>query len=236
MTAHFVNMLDDLRRRSLRMASQVDDILQEACEAVFDADAQLARRVIRRDEEIDRAEVEVETEVIRLLALYQPVGVDLRLLCTVLKVNNDLERIADCAVNLAERAQHRELQPLARECPELKRLCPVARSSLRIAVQAYGSDDTDVARRAIERDAAIDALYGQIVRWVVDGAAVAPERIAGYLDVLSVAKNLERVADHATNIAEDVVYLATGEIVRHREPPGDAPPSDLEVPNDDGMA
>ncbi len=204
------------------MASQVEDILQEACESVFDADTQLALRVIRRDEEIDTAEVEVEAEVIRLLALYQPVGVDLRLLCTILKVNNDLERIADCAVNLAERARHHELQPLARECPELKRLCPIVRSSLRIAIQAYGADDTELARRAIERDEAIDALYGEIVRWVVDGAAGASARIAAYLDVLSVAKNLERVADHATNIAEDVVYLATGEIVRHREPPADS--------------
>ena len=102
MTAHFVNLLDQLRRRSLRMASQVEDIVQEACESVFQSDETLARRVLGRDEEVDREEVAVETEVVRLMALYQPVGIDLRLLCTVLKVNNDLERIADCAVNIAD--------------------------------------------------------------------------------------------------------------------------------------
>jgi phosphate transport system protein len=219
MTAHFVNLLDDLRRRSLRMASEVEDMVFEACEAVFAADETLARRVIYRDREIDSAEVEVEAEVIRLLALYQPVGVDLRMLCTILKVNNDLERVADCAVNLAERAKHGELQKLAAQSLELKQMCPVVRKALRAAVQAYSATDAETARRVREQDEGIDALYGQVVRNVAS-LTIAPEDLAGHLDLLSVAKNLERIADHATNIGEDVIYLATGQIVRHsREVP-----------------
>jgi phosphate transport system protein len=214
MTAHFVNLLDDLRRRSLRMASEVEDMVHEACEAVFAADEDLARRVITRDREVDAAEVEVEAEVIRLLALYQPVGIDLRMLCTILKVNNDLERVADCAVNLAERAKHGELQLLAKQTPELRQLCPIVRKSLRSAVQAYSTNDADVARRVREGDQGIDALYGQIVRMVAS-TSIGPDEAPGYLDLLSVAKNLERIADHATNIAEDVIFLATGKIVRH---------------------
>jgi phosphate transport system protein len=216
MTAHFVSLLEELRRRSLRMASQVEDMLHEACEAVFEPNEPMALRVIQRDAEADAAEVEVEAEVIRLLALYQPVGIDLRTLCTVLKVNNDLERAADCAVNIAERARHGELQPVARRCEELKQLCPAVRQVLRDAVQAYSQNDAAGAQRVLTQDEGIDALYGQIVRTIVAYADRTAKQLAGELDLLSVAKNLERIADHATNIAEDVIYLSTGKIVRHQ--------------------
>lgn len=216
MTAHFVNLLDELRRRSLRMASQVEDVLSEACEATLDPNVQLALRVIQRDEEVDAAEVEVEAEVIRLLALYQPVGVDLRMLCTILKVNNDLERVADCAVNVAERASHGALQGLAQRSEELREMVPAVRRALRAAVQAYSANDVDGARRVLDQDSGIDAIYQQLVRRVVASTQLSAEEIAPYLDLLSVAKNLERIADHATNIAEDVIFLSTGQIVRHR--------------------
>jgi phosphate transport system protein len=219
MSSHFVNLLEELRRRSLRMASEVEDIVQEACEAVFEPDRVLARRVVTRDQEVDREEVEVESEVVRLLALYQPVGIDLRFLCAVLKVNNDLERIADCAVNIAERAQHLELQPAADASREIKQMCPVVLHMLREAIHAYRTEDAAAARRVLAQDEPIDALYAQIIRRIIQQASESPENIAAQLDLLSVAKNLERIADHATNIAEDVVFLSTGSIVRHQGPP-----------------
>ncbi len=215
MTAHFVNLLDDLRRRSLRMASQVEDMFQEACEVVFLSEEALATRVMSRDSEVDADEVAVESETIRLMALYQPVGVDLRLLCTILKVNNDLERVADCAVNIAERARHLEVQNLSNDNDDLKAMCPFVRRMLRDAVQAYSQEDADLARRVLREDATIDACYGRIVRSIVVSAARSPDLMAGYLDMISIAKNVERIADHATNIAEDVIYLSTGTIVRH---------------------
>lgn len=216
MTAHFVHLLDELRRRSLRMASEVEDMLQEACEAVFELDEGLAVRVIQRDAEIDAAEVEVEAEVIRLLALYQPVGIDLRLLCTILKVNNDLERVADGAVNIAERARAGQVQAEARKSADLKQLCPVVRRVLRNAIQAYGADQADAARDVLHQDEAVDALYVQIVSRIFRHDAAAADELAGRMDLLSVAKQLERIADHATNIAEDVIYLLTGKIIRHQ--------------------
>lgn len=215
MTAHFVNLLEDLRRRSLRMASQVEDMLEELCEVVLQLDEPLARRVVKRDEEIDAEEVAVESEVIRLLALYQPVGSDLRLLTTILKVNSDLERVADCSVNIAQRAYHRFVQPLAAGNAHLRQMVPLVRAALRDAVHAYASDDLAVAQKVLAADRAIDALYGQIVRTAVATAAESPDQMPAHLDVLSVAKNLERIADHATNIAEDVVFLCTGAIIRH---------------------
>jgi phosphate transport system protein len=217
MTAHFVNLLDDLRRRSLRMAAMVEDMVEEACESIFQPDEHLARRVLSRDREVDAEEVEVEKEVIRLMALYQPVGSDLRLLCTVLKVNNDLERVADCAVNIAERAGNLELQPLARANTELTQIGPLVRRMLRSAIQAYNLEDAEAAARVVHEDTAVDALYYAIARQVVASASAAPESVQALLDLLAVAKSLERIADHATNIAEDVVFLATGAIVRHRQ-------------------
>jgi phosphate transport system protein len=222
MTAHFVNLLDDLRRRSLRMASQVEDMVEEACEAVFRSDEYLARRVIARDSEVDAEEVEVEKEIIRLMAQYQPVGADLRLLCTVLKVNNDLERIADCAVNIAERARKLDVQSLANANPDLRRMGPLVRRVLRAAVHAYNLEDENAARIVLKDDAAIDVLYQQIARQVVSASSESPETVSAQLDLLAVAKALERIADHAMNIAEDVIFLTTGAIVRH----GSAPRAD----------
>ena len=216
MTAHFVDMLDVLRRRSVRMAQLVEEIVREACAAVFQADVEKAKNVVLRDNDVDREEVEVESEVIRLLALYQPVGSDLRLLCTVLKVNNDLERIADCAVNVAERARHVDARTLAGPYEDLRQMGPIVVHMLHNAVKAYGSQLVDDAQRVLLEEDAVDALYGQIIRRLVAEASVSPAKIASFLDVLSVAKNLERIADHATNIAEDVVFVCTGEIVRHR--------------------
>ena len=213
MTSHFFNLLNETHRRSMRMAGVVEDMLHEACEVVFEPNEALAQRVVARDREIDREEVEIEAEVIRLMALYQPVGSDLRLLCAILKVNNDLERIADCAVNLAERAKHQELQPIATRMDRLRHMCPLVQRVLHNAIHAYGMQDAKVAKLVLEADPEIDEAYAAIIRQVVQQAD--RDQLAGYLDVLSVAKNLERIADHATNIAEDVVFLCTGSIIRH---------------------
>lgn len=216
MTAHYVSMLEAVRRRSLRMASEVEDMVQQACETITTNDKSLAREVIDRDVSIDAAEVEVEAEVISLLALYQPVGADLRLLCSILRVTADLERVADCAVNIAERARHLEVQPLARREADFGELCDAVIRALRSAVQTFRTNNSDAARTIIARDEAIDALYAQIVRSVVAEADRSPASLSAHLDLLSVAKNLERIADHATNIAEYVIFLSTGKIVRHQ--------------------
>ncbi|HOW17752.1 MAG TPA: phosphate signaling complex protein PhoU [Phycisphaerae bacterium] len=216
MSAHFVSLLDELRRRSLRMASAVEDMLGEACEAVQRTDQALAQRVIARDAEIDAEEVEVESEVIRLITLFQPMASDMRLLCAVLKVNSDLERIADCAVNIAERARHLDAQSGVNQNPDVHHIAAIVRRALRNAVQAYSAEDAQAARQVLGEDDAIDAFYGQFIRKLAADAARSPERMATHLDILSIAKNLERVADHATNIAEDVIFLRTGRIVRHQ--------------------
>ncbi len=217
MTIHFVNLLDELLRKSLRMASLCEDMLSEACDSVFEPDDKLAKRVIKRDQEVDSEEVEVETETIRLMALYQPVGSDLRLLCATLKTNSDLERIADCAVNIAERASHLEEAYDLPGAREIQLMIPVVKRVLRNAIQAYASQDGEIAKTVFTEEKLVDDLYGQMIRVVIDETAKSPDNLAAMLDILSVAKNLERVADHATNIAEDVVFLDTGNIIRHTD-------------------
>lgn len=215
MTAHFVNLLEDLKRRAGRMGALVADMVQEACESVMDSNDALANRVIGRDEDVDAEEVAVESEVIRLLALYQPVGSDLRLLCAILKTNNDLERIADCAVNIAQRARHIEADTTTRYGSTIKEMATFVRRMLRNASQAFAVVDVETARSTFAEDDQVDALYEQVINQIVAEGATSSDGMAARLDVLSVAKNLERIADHATNIAEDVIFLSTGEIVRH---------------------
>jgi len=210
-----VNLLEELRRRVTRMANLVEDIVQEACEAVATTDESLARRVIRRDTEVDAEEVAIESEIIRLLALYQPVGSDLRLLCATLKINNDLERIADCAVNMAERAKHLDKQALRRHGQLIAEMGTIVRRMLRSAVQAFAVEDPENAQATVKEDDRVDGLYEEVVKLIVEEGAASPNTMAAQLDLLSVAKNLERIADHATNIMEDVIFLSTGEIVRH---------------------
>jgi phosphate transport system protein len=215
MSAHFVQLLDVLRRRSLAMASAVEDMLDEACSAALQADHNLAQRVIARDSDIDAEEVAVEAEVIRLITLFQPVASDMRLLATVLKINTDLERVADCAVNIAQRARHLDRAGIDESSEDLKTTVQSAQQMLHGALQAYATEDPGAARAIRDQDAVMDAFYGQFIRKVAEQASRSPESIGTYLDVLSIAKNLERIADHATNIAEDVIFLRTGEIVRH---------------------
>jgi phosphate transport system protein len=216
MSARFVELLDLLRRRSLRLASAVEDMVDEACTAALSADHALARRVIERDKEVDTEEVSIETEVIRLITLFQPVASDMRLLTTVLKINSDLERVADCAVNIAQRAKHLDSAGLGASLPDLKAIAQGVQQILRNALQAYAGEDAVAAQALLEKDAAIDAFYGQFIRKLTVEAARSPELMTTHLDVLSMAKNLERIADHAVNIAEDVIFLKTGQIVRHQ--------------------
>jgi len=217
MTTHFVNLLEDIRRRVARMASFVEDMVLEACESVTDTKEGLADRVIKRDNEVDTEEVAVESEVIRLMALYQPVGSDLRLLCAILKINNDLERIADCAVNIAERARYMKGGADPHHLETIREMGTFVRSMLRNAIQSFVMVDIETAHKAFVEDDHVDTLYEQTIKRIVADGAASSGGMASQLDVLSVAKNLERIADHATNVAEDVIFLSTGEIVRHGE-------------------
>ncbi len=215
MSRHLIDLLDDLKTRVARMSALVQHIVEQAVDAVLDADAELARRTIASDERIDDEEVKVEQAAIDLLALHQPAAGDLRLITTVIKVNSDLERIGDCAVNCAQR-----VLPLAAsdgyEPPaDLRLMATSVVSNLRDALKAFNLNDVELARQVVRNDDAVDALYHQIVQDMLTRMQAAGHQAGTDLSNIMIAKNLERIADHCTNIAEDVIYVHTGRIIRH---------------------
>jgi phosphate transport system protein len=215
MSRHLSELLDDLKDRVARMSALVQQIVEQAVEAVYTVDPKLAQQVVASDERIDEEEVKVEQAAISLLALHQPAAGDLRLITTVIKVNSDLERIADCAVNAAQR-----VTSLARETGyepprDLKLIGNSVVSILRDAIRAFNLNDAELARHVLRNDDVVDALYHQIVQDQLGAIEQDGRNASAELSNIMIAKNLERIADHCTNIAEDVIYVQTGRIVRH---------------------
>jgi phosphate transport system protein len=197
------------------MTAMVQQSVERAVEAVFTLDPQLMQHVIDGDSRIDEDEVKVEKAAIDLLALYQPAASDLRLITTIIKVNSDFERIADCAVNVAQRVQY--LRNLDRYEPptDLRVMSNSVVSTLRETIQAFNLGDENLARRVLQSDDVVDALYHQIVQDMLSIMESDAHKANRDLSNIMIAKNLERIADHCTNIAEDVIYVNSGRIVRH---------------------
>ena len=197
------------------MSTLVLEVVEQACEAVFTCNARLAQEAILLDQRVDEEEVRVEKSAIDLLALQQPAAVDLRLVTTIIKVNADFERIADCAVNIAQRAMplsHLEDYDLP---SDLKLMANTVMSTLRDTMKAFNLRDEALARHVLKSDDVVDALYHQIVQDMLALMESDGQKANVDLGNIMIAKNLERIADHCTNIAEDVVYIHTGRIIRH---------------------
>ena len=215
MSRHFQDLIVELRGRVARMTASIQALVEEAVESVFQADANLAQDAIRSDARVDDAEVEVEKMAIDLLALHQPAAADLRLITTVIKVNADFERIADCAVNVAQR-----VLPLARlgnykPPADLKLMGSTVVTTLRDTIKAFNLNDVELARTVLRSDDVVDALYHQIVQDMLSDMERNGASASTDLSNIMIAKNLERIADHCTNIAEDVIYIHSGRIIRH---------------------
>jgi phosphate transport system protein len=215
MSHHFIDLLDELKSRLARMTAMVQQSVEMAVEAVFTADPRLMQQVIDGDSQIDEEEVKVEKGAIDLLALYQPAATDLRLITTIIKVNSDFERIADCAVNVAQRVQY--LRNLDDYTPptDLRVMANSVVSTLRDTIQAFNLQDENLARRVLRGDDVVDALYHQIVQDMLSIMQNHANQANRDLSNIMIAKNLERIADHCTNIAEDVIYVHSGRIIRH---------------------
>ncbi|MHC4262346.1 MAG: phosphate signaling complex protein PhoU [Planctomycetota bacterium] len=215
MSIHLHQDLERLEKSLLYLAAQVEDAVRKALGAVLERRPDLAEEVIRGDRMIDEREVEIEEECLKLLALHHPVATDLRFLAAVLKIDNDLERVGDLAVNIAKRAR-----TLCQSTPfpvpaEMRPMMEASMGMLREALDAFVSGDLSVAHGVCAKDDAIDDLHKKIARQVVEQMESNSDAVAPGMLIWSVSKALERIADHATNIAEDVVYMVDGEIIRH---------------------
>jgi len=216
MTRHIERQIEHLKERILRLGTLVEEAISKSITALINRDVTLAQRVMANDEEIDRMEVEVEEECLKLLALYQPVAADLRLVVAMLKINNDLERMGDLAKNIAKRvSQLAEHKPLDLP-PEIRTMAMQAQDMVKQCLDAVVRGDPALARLVREEDDLVDDGRQRIQRRVMQGIKDDPEAVESLLRINSVSKHIERIADMATNIAEDVIYMVEGEIVRHR--------------------
>ena len=216
MSRHLLVEIEKLKKAIVSVAGTVEEAVSAAVSAVRNRDRELARQVIENDQHIDQMEVEVEEDCLKILALHQPCATDLRFIVSVLKINNDLERIGDLAVNVAERGAYLATVD-AIECPfPLETMAEKTVGMLNKSLDALVNMDPNLAREVTVTDDEVDAINREAFVQVEKGVRHDPNHIDQLIHYLSVARHLERIADLATNIAEDVVYLVEGVIIRHR--------------------
>lgn len=212
---HFHDELSQVKVRLLTMSGEAEAAVQLAVEALLDRDLAKARRVIDGDGVIDAMEIEVEEQCLGLLALQQPMARDLRLLVSAIKISNELERVGDHAVNIAQSAERIiQSRPITPE-PEIVEMARVAREMLSDALEAFVRGDAASAREICRRDDKVDALNRSVFRILLTHMMEDPHSIGTAMGLLLVSRNLERIADLATNIGEDVVFLVEGKSIKH---------------------
>jgi phosphate transport system protein len=209
--------LRGLRAGLLKMGGLAERQIAEAVDSLVNRNTGQARETIARDTEVNRMDTEMDERCIRLLALHQPAASDLRFITTGLKITTDLERIGDNAVNICERAIELNEEPQLKPYIDIPRMAEIAQSMVKDSLDAFMRDDTDLAEEVIERDDEVDLLNYQIYRELLSYMAEDPQTIPRATRILFVSKYLERIADHATNIAEMVVYMVKGRTIRHME-------------------
>jgi phosphate transport system protein len=212
---HLRNELEKLKTNLLSLSSEVERALNRAVLSVRNGDVNLAKEVLDADNIIDQREVEVEEQCLAILALHQPVAKDLRFVIAVLKINNDLERIGDLAVNIAERAIYLKRQPPISIPFDFVNMSQKAVNMLKRALDAFINMDLKTAHAVWESDDEIDEINRQVYDKVYSGVRENPEQVEALIHYLSISRHLERIGDYATNICEDVIYMAEGKIVRH---------------------
>lgn len=207
--------IEKLKKKILSLCAAVENNVRMAVQSIEDRDAALAERAVRMDMEIDQSEVDLEEDCLKILALHQPVAIDLRFIIAVLKINNDLERIGDLAVNIAERAQSLSTKSRIAIPFDLETLVDKTQNMLRKSIDSLVNLDAALARDVCRTDDEVDSINREMYDLVKDAIRAHPEQVEILIPYLSISRYLERIADHATNIAEDVIYMIEGVITRH---------------------
>jgi phosphate transport system protein len=198
------------------MCAVVEDVVHRAVDELGRPDVSVSQQIVDRDDEVDRWDVRIEEECLKILALHQPVADNLRRVAAVMKIAWELERVADVAVNIAERAAGLAGAPEIAVPEKLNHMAQVALDMLRLSLDAFVAQDSRLARDVCGQDDIVDALNREIIDELLQMMKRSPDLVEPALQLFSASRHVERVADHATNIAEDVVYLVEGEIIRHR--------------------
>jgi len=210
--------LQDVKESLLYLGAMIEKAMGKAINALLERNSELAREVIAEDDQIDQLDVETEEKCIRVLALRQPTARDLRFIATAIKINGHLERIGDMAANIAERAIILNEEPQLKPYIDLPRMADIARGMVRESLDALVNENVELANKVRGDDESIDALNEQIFRELLTFMLEDPRKIHASLLIMQIAKNLERISDHAESIANRVIYMITGKIVRHKTP------------------
>ena len=207
--------LDRVRQTLLKMGGMVEGMVAKATQALIDRNNQLANEVIEGDHEVDQLEIEIDEVCHLILGTKQPTAVDLRFLVAVMKINSDLERIGDSAVNIAQSVLQLNDQPQLKPYIDLPHLSELVQAMVRKSLDAFVRRDARLATEVCESDDAVDGLYKQLFRELLTYMIEDPKTVSRALHLLLISRNMERIADHATNIAEDVIYYVEGRDIRH---------------------
>lgn len=214
---HFHRQIDKLKKQLLSLGTLVEDAVHDSIHSIHNRDIDLADRVIEGDKQIDLMEIDVEEECLHTLALHQPVAVDLRFVVAVLKINHDLERIGDLAASIARQSKSLASEAVVEQMPfDLPGMSERVIKMLHDALDALVNLDVEGARQVRRLDDEVDAIYAGMYDRLADAMRARPDQMEQMIHLMNVARQLERMADHAVNIAKDVVYMVEGEIVRHR--------------------
>jgi phosphate transport system protein len=217
MTKHFDRELEKIKKKILSLGALVEERVYLAIKAIEKKDPDLATKIIQLDYEIDENEVEVEEDCLKILALYQPVAIDLRFIIAVIKINNDLERIGDEAVNIAERIQSMAKHLISSFNFDYTEMAEITATMLKQSLDALVNLDIDMAFKVITMDDEVDGIQSKAYSQIKKAMREHPVEMTYLINLYLISRHLERVADHATNIAEEVIYLIEGEIVRHEK-------------------
>jgi phosphate transport system protein len=214
-TRHFQEELEQLKTRLLEMGGLAEDRVRSALEALVRRDPHIVAKVLEGDRPINQLHIEIDNRCFKLLALHQPMAVDLRAIVSAVKINTDLERVGDLAINIAEAVRRYMRHAPVKELIDIPRMATIAQTMLRDALDAYVRRDTALAQTVLDADDALDALKTQVFRELLTYMLQDPTTIEPALDLILISRHLERIGDHATNVAEDVIFMVLAKDVRH---------------------
>lgn len=216
MERHFDQQLGTLRKNLIQMASMIETAIANAVKSLIERDSDLARLVVQSDEQVDALELEIDKQCVDLLALRQPLAIDLRFITSSIKITNNLERMGDLAVNIAERVIPLSQEPQLKPLIDIPRMATITQTMVKDSIDAFVNRDTELARSVYQRDSTVDAMNDQIFRELLTYMMQDPANITRAVHLILISRHLERIADHSTNIAEEVVYIVKAKVVKHR--------------------
>lgn len=215
MTKRFEDELNELKKKLLEMGSLVEEMINSSVKALVDRKPEITKEVFLKEEEVNRKQIEIDEMCLKLLALQQPIAADLRFITSAMKINSDLERMGDQAINIAETGEHLAKQPPLKPLIDIPRMAETVKIMVKESLDAFVRSDAKLAQAVLLKDDEVDALKDQLFRELITYMMADSGNITRSLDLILIARNLEKIGDHATNISEDVIFMVLGKDVRH---------------------